>query len=446
MSRPSDWSALGLSSDPTPGDPAVVRDGGTSYTGVADAIARAAATLRRLDAGSSTADSVKALLESRDKVVDDVGKAEGRYRSAGQALSTYAVTLDRVQVDTLHALSQARAAQADAEAAEASERHYRDLADDADDPDQADEHDDYVRRQDAQQRAASAARARIATQVQLVQAAVSDRDAAARTAIDKIENTTSSDGLNDSWWDDWGAKLTEWIATIAEAVATIAGILALLVCWIPVIGQALAGVLLIVAAVAGIVAALANIALAATGEKSWGEAVVSIVFAVLGCVGIGGAARGIFAGLRAGARGVEAAEGAARGGTALARGVSLADDGVVEIALRMKRGWNADQIAAATQKVADVNAAGPMVSRVAEAERAVNVRRLWESVSGKITQSGVDVDHILDLQLGGKSVIENLQLLDRSVNRSFGAQINNAIKRAQLDFGTDVRLVLPPSP
>jgi hypothetical protein len=41
--------------------------------------------------------------------------------------------------------------------------------------------------------------------------------------------------------------------------------------------------------------------LAAAGEKSWGEAVTSIVFAALGCVGLGGA-RGIFAALKTGGR------------------------------------------------------------------------------------------------------------------------------------------------
>ena len=65
-----------------------------------------------------------ALLESRDKVVDDVGKAEGRYRSAGSALTTYATALDRVQTETLHALTQARSAKAEAEAEESLQHRY----------------------------------------------------------------------------------------------------------------------------------------------------------------------------------------------------------------------------------------------------------------------------------------------------------------------------------
>jgi len=47
---------------------------------------------------------------------------------------------------------------------------------------------------------------------------------------------------------------------------------------------------------------------------------------------------------------------------------------------------------------------------------------------------GYDLDHIIDLQLGGLDDIMNTQLLDRSVNRSLGAQIMHAI--AQYEVGT----------
>lgn len=289
--RPTDWSPLGLGADPTPGDPTVVRTGGQKYTNIADAIARAASTLRRLDAGASNADSVKALLESRDDMTNNVAKAEGRYRATGEALTSYATTLDRVQGETLQALTRARTAAADLADANKMAQYYGDQANSASDPTQAADKADYQKKQQQQQDAATTAHTAITTEQGNVQQSIADRDSAAQTAIDKIHNITESDGLNDSWWDDWGAKLTEWIATIAEAISTIAGILALLVCWIPVIGQALAGILLIVAAVAAVVAALANIALAATGKKSWTEAIVSVVCAVLSCVGLGGAGK-----------------------------------------------------------------------------------------------------------------------------------------------------------
>ena len=53
----------------------------------------------------------------------------------------------------------------------------------------------------------------------------------------------------------------------------------------------------------------------------------------------------------------------------------------------------------------------------------------YKSVYGKASVPiGYDVDHVIDLQLGGADVIVNMEPLDRSVNRSLGAQIQNAIK------------------
>ncbi len=243
--------------------------------------------MRTLEAGVSNVDSVKALLESRDKVVDSVGVAEGRYRAAGNALTAYATVLDRVQADTLRALHAAQAAAGDGADAAGDQARYHQQAQDAKDAGDAEEQAKWEKKEDAAKADASHAAGAVAAQKQVVEQAVTDRDAAARTAIEAITSSTSNDGLNDSWWDDWGAKLTEWIAKVAEAIATIAGILALIFCWVPILGQ----VLLVIAAVAGIVAALANIILAATGEKSWGEAIMSVVFAALGCIGLGAAAR-----------------------------------------------------------------------------------------------------------------------------------------------------------
>ncbi|WP_371174606.1 hypothetical protein [Buchananella felis] len=267
---------------------------------MADAIKRCADNLRGLEAGaSSRAESVTALLEQRDTLLDGIGKAEGRYRAAGEALETYSAALDRVQTDTLNALYAARQAKWERDEARNNQRYYQDLADDyagADD-DSGYGHDQQVRytrlarsaRQDA-----DAAQDRIDNQVRVVENAVQDRDRAAQTAIDAIQGVTATDGLNDGWWEDYGAKVLGWIADIAEWVANIAGILALVLCWVPVLGQALA----VIAGIAGVVAALANIGLALGGEKTWGEALLSVVFAGLGCIGLGGL-RGAVSSLKA---------------------------------------------------------------------------------------------------------------------------------------------------
>lgn len=45
-----------------------------------------------------------------------------------------------------------------------------------------------------------------------------------------------------------------------------------------------------------------------------------------------------------------------------------------------------------------------------------------------------DIDHIIDLQLGGADDVSNMKGLDKSVNRSLGKQINILIK--ELPNGT----------
>jgi len=476
--RPSDWSAVDRSSDPTPGDPDVVRTGGQKYQEIAGALSRAASTLRRLNGGASSgADSVKALLENCDDVEKAVSAAQGRYQAAGDALVTYSYALDSAQIATSQALSAAQTPSGEAKENTRLANSYAREASRTTDPD---EKARLLGKETTYRNKATTNRTSVSTQKGIITQAVIDLDTAARTAITKIEDVTSNDGLNDSWWDNWGSKVVTWITDIAQMVAEIASILALVVGWIPVIGQALAGILLTIAAVAAIIAIIGNLVLAATGERSWGEALVNIASAALCCVGCGwlsGAAKGLKVGgiaLKAAGRAGKAVgsagkaigrairaggdEGAtslkifgavgrgAKGATSvaddagevLARGVTRRSDGVVEISLKKKPGWTPSQVRQATQKVADGNARNPVVTQVRT--RPNNQRALWEKAHGKITQPFTDVDHILDLQLGGQHVLGNFQLLDRSVNRSLGSQISNAIKRAGLQPGTPVRL------
>lgn len=292
--RPSDWSALGLVSDPTPGDPGVVRGGAVRYRDIADAIRRCADNLRALDAGATgRAESVTALLEQRDTLVDGVDKAEGRYRSAGDALETYSTALDRVQADTLNALYAARQAVWERDEARDNQRYYEQLAEEYAnvEDDSGFGHDQWVRYTNLARNAraeAVEAQGRIDNQIQVVHNAIQERDQAAQAAINAIQHVTASDGLNEGWWENWGAKVIGWVATIAEWISTITGLLALVAAWIPFVGQGAAVVLLAISAATGIVAAIADIALFLKGEIGWGEALLSVVFGALGCIGLGG--------------------------------------------------------------------------------------------------------------------------------------------------------------
>jgi len=287
--RPSDWSALDLGSDPVPGEPEVVLSGGRDYLSVADAIRDAERKLRTLDLGSAVvSQAVDALNETSGKVADNIAKAEARYRATGNALVHYAPALESAQRDSLEALTLARSAQSAADSASNDKQHYLRLAADEHDPTQA---LTYTNLADGMDADAAGAHAHLANAQGKVHDAMSSRDRAAQSAVDDIHAITKHDGLKDSWWDDWGKDLLSVITDVAGWVSSIAGVLALLVCWIPVIGQALAAVFLLVAGIAAVVNAIGNIVLAATGDRSWTEAIISIAGAVLAVVGMGAAAR-----------------------------------------------------------------------------------------------------------------------------------------------------------
>lgn len=248
MTRPSDWSVVGYAGDPTPGDPVVVRDGGQRYTQVADAINRCVATLRNLEAGACQSQAVEALMGTKKDILDGLGKAEGRYRNAGEALTSYSTVLEQVQRDTAAALSVAQSAKIDLDDANSRQARYQELANDTTDAADTEQRERYQKLSTQGGSDAQTASSQIASQKTLIEQAVVTRDTAARDAITKIQNATEADGLNDGWWENWGSKITHLLTKLAEIVATVAGILALVFAFIPVIGQALAAVLLVVAA------------------------------------------------------------------------------------------------------------------------------------------------------------------------------------------------------
>lgn len=53
---------------------------------------------------------------------------------------------------------------------------------------------------------------------------------------------------------------------------------------------------------------------------------------------------------------------------------------------------------------------------------------VFRSAGGEVPP-GMDVDHMIDLQLGGADTLTNMSPLDLSVNRSLGAQIAAQIRR-----------------
>jgi hypothetical protein len=108
----------------------------------------------------------------------------------------------------------------------------------------------------------------------------------------------------------------------------------------------------------------------------------------------------------------------------------------IDIVLRHKDGWSEMQRAQARAKVQMLNDVDMVVS-VPRRSLISAARRFLRA--GKIIGQGHDVDHIHELQLGGPDTLENMWSLDRSVNRSFGAQIRQQIKHHPV--GTRIRSI-----
>ena len=101
--------------------------------------------------------------------------------------------------------------------------------------------------------------------------------------------------------------------------------------------------------------------------------------------------------------------------------------GSVDIELKYKDGWTAAQKAEADAKVKALSDATTVKTPANRGGTSASSR--YKSAYGKSSvPSGYDVDHTIDLQLGGADDILNMNPLDMSVNRSLGVQIKNTIK------------------
>ena len=124
-------------------------------------------------------------------------------------------------------------------------------------------------------------------------------------------------------------------------------------------------------------------------------------------------------------------------GAAATPDAAPAEGGVV-LKLRYKPEWGPAERAFADSKVQALNDAAIATDLVSTnpVRAGRTARTLYTSAGNATPPPGFDVDHIIDLQLGGANSAENLQLLPATVNRSLGAQIGNGL--GNLPRGTRV--------
>ena len=100
----------------------------------------------------------------------------------------------------------------------------------------------------------------------------------------------------------------------------------------------------------------------------------------------------------------------------------------IDINLKYKKGWSAENVREADAKLIALSEANTLKTPVNRS--GTSARAMYKKAYGNNSiPKGYDVDHIIDIQLGGSTTLDNLAPLNQSVNRSLGAQINNAIKK-----------------
>jgi hypothetical protein len=435
-----DWSPFG--GDPVPGDPDQVRVLAGGFHSFADDVDTQNALLKALRSDSTgvwegpAADAFRPHLEDLPPKLD---KLVSSYREAGDALSVYAPRLASAQAEAVAALQKATEAltrlgraQAEKSAQDAANRTAAAAAPPG--------HPAATVAQPDYGAAVSQAQADLNAAHRAKDGAVDDARAAARHCIDALKQATN-DGIKNKhhhWWDTvvdvvtHPTKLLKVISQVANTLSAICGILALVTCWIPGVGEAFAAAAL----VTGAIGLVADALLAATGSGGWGAVGLDAV----GLVPFGAdKALGVFAKAGEAAERTEsAATGVSRvvaeGGSAA--GHEASDGG--SIALRYKEGWSDVQKAAADDKVGKLDAAandGRL--HVTKVERSGTSASSRYRKSGGLVPTGSDVDHTLDLQLGGEDDVGNMSPLDLSVNRSLGPQIMHQVK----NFPVGTRIV-----
>ena len=115
--------------------------------------------------------------------------------------------------------------------------------------------------------------------------------------------------------------------------------------------------------------------------------------------------------------------------------ISAPDAGATPPALRFMKKWDAEARTKAETKLANLGKLGGR--RMPDLPRpSRSAADIWRA-DGRAIPPGHDIDHVVDLQLGGSHTLDNMQPLPSSVNRSLGPQIAHRIKN--LPIGTFIK-------
>ncbi|MGX1302558.1 ElaB/YqjD/DUF883 family membrane-anchored ribosome-binding protein [Streptomyces albogriseolus] len=249
--RPRNWQPL-CYVDPVPGDPDRVASLGKKLKRTAEELERQVRNLKAIsEVESWDSDAGREFRKRAEGCHGKLDAARKRYATAAAALGDKVVDVGGGYQDKVHASSKgyasdlnraqqiADAALKEAQSAEDEKRAAGTKLVDTDDDARRKSLEDLQKDADETIKKAQ----------EKIEEAKRIRDAAAKRTCDAIDEVISDDALRDGFWD----SLLDDIATVTGLIATVCGVLSLLVGWIPVIGQALAGILGTVALVMSLV-------------------------------------------------------------------------------------------------------------------------------------------------------------------------------------------------
>lgn len=292
-----------LSKPRVTGDPTQVLALAVRWGATAELIWSAAESLRTLDAEGAQSDAIEAFLASAGEVEQQLRSVHGRYQGAGEALRAYAAALEEAQAASAPALREHGLAVDDHDAARRLVEKYEGMALVAVGEEARADYDELARVQ--RLRLAEAAE-RVVLHGGRVDAAHAAVEAAATTAIARLDDL-EADGPRDSFWDDvsgaagvafdgfqqWMEDNDTWISVVLDVAGVVGAVLAGLALLIPGLN--------VIAAVIMIAAFAITTARALAGTGTW-AAVGFTAFSLL-TFGTGSV---LVAGARAATRGVAA--------------------------------------------------------------------------------------------------------------------------------------------
>ena len=196
-----DWSVVGFSSHPIPGDPSDVSVTARMFGRTADNLETASAGLKSMGRGGQTSEAIDKAVDNAHELASQLELACDRYRVAGGALSTYAGVLERAQRQAEEALQSASTAAAEGQQAR---QRANDLWWGAKTTFDDHERGEFLRYYHESTAAAESAESNLAAARARIQDAINDRDTAAEKAKGSINHVIAGRDLNDSITDKIG--------------------------------------------------------------------------------------------------------------------------------------------------------------------------------------------------------------------------------------------------